>query len=294
MLRPALHDPPPPEFSDSGESTTPDRWWTTFDNPDLSDRIEVALGDNYSLASAQNRVRAARAIARREASDLFGDLNGVVGLNSTFGPGQDRTTLQLGLDGFYPIDLWGEIEARVNAQHLRANATGLDYQVIALDLSVEIARTWFSLIEAHAQVKLLENQIKTNRVGLDNQESRFGLGFIRSADVYRQRQLLESTLEQSVVAKGRIEVLEHQLAILLGEMPQTATYVTGADLPDLPPLPQAGLPSELLQRRPDVRRDYVAFQAADHDLASAISRQYPRLINSTRNYQDLCKDVCNL
>lgn len=261
----------------SGDSVTPDRWWTTFGDASLNDQIERALGSNYSLASAQKRVSAARALARREASDLFGDLNGVVGISGTYGPGGDRGQLQWGLDGVYPVDLWGEIEARVDAQHLRADATSLDYHATALTLSAAIARTWFSLIEAHAQVKLLDDQIKTNRTGLVIQESRFGLGLIRSADVLRQRQLLESTLEQAVVAKGRIEVLEHQLAVLLGEMPQLATYATGSELPELPPLPRAGLPSELLQRRPDVRRDYVAFQAADHDLVSAISRQYPRL-----------------
>ena len=132
-------------------------------------------------------------------------------------------------------------------------------------------------MEAHAQVELRDEQLKTNRTGLEIQESRFGLGLIRSADVLRQRQLLESTLEQSVVSEARIEVMEHQLAILLGNMPQTVSYETGAELPELPPIPDAGLPSELLHRRPDVRRDYLAFQASDRDLASAISAQYPRI-----------------
>lgn len=239
--------------------------------------MEHALGNSYSLASVAQRVRAAQALARREASDLFGDVNGVMGLAATFGPGEDRDRFEWGFDGGYPLDLWGEIESRVNAERLRADATDLDYQASALTLSAEVARTWFSLIEANAQVKLLNEQIKTNQTGLEVQESRFGLGLIRSADVLRQRQLLESTLEQSVVATSQIEVLEHQLAVLLGEMPQTATYQTGTDLPDLPPMPATGVPSDLLTRRPAVRRDYVAFQAADHDLASAISRQYPRV-----------------
>ena len=276
LIRPSLRDQPPPEFSDSGDAATPDYWWTTFGDPKLNQRMEQALGNNYSLASAARRVSAAQALARREASDLFGDVNGVVGLSATFGPGEDRDSLRWGLDGGYPLDLWGEIESRVNAERLRADATSLDYHAIALQLSAEIARTWFSLVEANAQLKLLNEQIETNQTGLKIQESRFGVD-VSSADVLRQRQLLESTLEQADVARGQIEIIEHQLAVLLGEMPQTATYNTGTQLPELPPLPQTGVPSELLQRRPDVRRDYVAFQAADHDLASAISRQYPRV-----------------
>ena len=268
-----LQVPDAPPFSSSGNTEAPERWWMAFDDPELDYQINQAFEGNYTLAAAVQRVRAARALTRREASDLLPDLNGVVDV----GLDEVRTTYQLGVDAAYQIDLWGEIESRVDAERLRASATSYDYKVIALTLSEEIARHWFSLMEAHAQVELLDEQIKTNRTGLEIQESRFGLGLIRSADVLRQRQLLESTLEQSVVSEARIEVMEHQLAILLGNMPQTVSYETGAELPELPPIPDAGLPSELLHRRPDVRRDYLAFQASDRDLASAISAQYPRI-----------------
>lgn len=269
--------PNPPPFSASGTAVTPDRWWTAFGDDGLNQRVEEALAGNYSLAAARQRLQAARALARREASDLFGDLNGIVGITGTFGPGSDSSRLQWGLDGTYPIDLWGEIESRVEAERLRSEAARLDYQAISLDLAAEIAQTWFTLIEAHAQVQLLDEQIQTNRTGLEIQSSGFGLGLFRSPDVLRQWQLLEGTLEQSVVEKTRIELLEHQLAELLGRMPQTAGYYPGFDLPQLPPLPATGIPADVLQRRPDIRREFVAIQAADRDLASAISDQYPRL-----------------
>jgi outer membrane protein TolC len=124
---------------------------------------------------------------------------------------------------------------------------------------------------------LLDEQIKTNETGLELQEARFGLGQIRSADVLRQRQLVVATREQTLIVKSQIEVLEHRLAVLQGRPPQRASYVTGANLPPLPPLPDTGLPSELLMRRPDVFRDFLAIWAADRDLASAVSDQYPRV-----------------
>ena len=276
---------PFPPFSESGDTESPDCWWTAFKSPRLDDQINNALENNFTLAAALQRVYAARALTRREASDLWPDLDGIADIGSLFGPGEDRTIYTFGVDVAYQVDLWGEIESRVDAERFRADATCADYHAIALTLSAEIARTWFSLIEARAQTELLEEQIQSNRTGLELQESRFGLGLIRSADVLRQRQLLESTLEQAVIAESRIEILEHQLAELLGEMPQTATYETGSELPELPPLPATGLPSELVHRRPDVRRDYFALQSADRDLASAISAQYPRLslTGSVRN-----------
>lgn len=293
MLPSTLEAPP---FSESGEAEAPERWWTSFNDPNLNAQIEKALGGNYELAAAMQRVNAARAVSRREASDLFADVDGIIDFENEFGPGDDDTGVEWGLDAEYPVDLWGEIESRVEAERLRSDATAYDYHAVALNLSAEIARTWFSLIEAHAQIELLNEQIKTNETGLKVQESRFGLGLIRSPDVLRQRQLLESTLEQAVVVKARVEVLEHQLAILLGEMPQTANYQPGSTLPELPPVPATGLPAALLNRRPDVQRDFYNFQAADRDLASAISAQYPRisltasLKNATENPEDLMKD----
>ncbi|MCC9642864.1 TolC family protein [Rhodopirellula sp. JC740] len=267
----------PPPFSTDGEIVAPDRWWTSFNDIQLNARVDQAMSGNFTLAAALQRLYAARALTRREASDLWPDLNGVADYGATMGPGDDRSSFIWGLDAGYQVDLWGEIESRVDAERLRTSATREDYHAIALTLSAEISRTWFSLIEAHAQVALLDEQIDSNEMGLALQEARFASGLILSPDVLRQRQLLEATLEQRVIVKSRIAVLEHQLAVLLGEMPQAAEYDPGTELPGLPPLPATGLPSELLQRRPDVRRDYLAFRAADRDLASAISAQYPRI-----------------
>jgi NodT family efflux transporter outer membrane factor (OMF) lipoprotein len=267
----------PPPFSNSGTASMADRWWLAFDDPALSQQIDIALDDNFTLAAALQRLRASRALARREASDLFPDLDGVISTDTSAGPGGDGTSIVWGLDSSYQVDLWGRIQARADAERLRAAATQADYHVIALTLSAEVARAWFSLVEARAQLELLDAQIETNKNGTTAQELRFGLGLIRSADVFRQRQLLESTREQQVVVKARIEVLEHLLATLLGQVPQEATFDTGSEFPKLPPLPSTGLPSELLKRRPDVRREYLAFMAADRDLAVAVTDQYPRL-----------------
>ena len=275
----------------------PDRWWTSFGDPGLDLHVNQALGENLSLAVALERLRAARALTRREASDLFFDIDGIIGIDSTMGPGRNRTNVAWGLDAAYQVDLWGQIQSRVEAERLRAEATHADYHAVALSLAAEVARTWFSLIEAHAQIELLKKQLKTNQDGLISQKARFGVGAGGgSPDVLRQQQLVESTLEQTVVVRARIEVLEHEMAVLLGQLPQAANYSPGAVLPDLPSLPYTGLPSELLMRRPDVRRDYLAFVAADRDLASAISAQYPRLnltgslINSADRAENLFRD----
>lgn len=289
----------PPEntlpFTESGSAVMPDRWWVEFGDEALNFQIERALGENFDLAAALHRLRAARAFARREASDLFPDLDGVLGTDTTFGPGPTRKQFRWGLDASYQVDLWGQIESRVDAERFRAEATAADYSAVALTLAAEIARTWFSLIESHAQIDLLNQQLQSNRDGLRAQEESFK---VRGGgpDVLRQQQLVQSTLEQIIIVKSRIAILEHQLATLTGQLPQSASFDPGMTLPELPPAPYTGLPLELVQRRPDVRSDYLAFVAADRDLAAAVTAQYPRLniggalVNSATSSDNLLRD----
>ncbi|MEX0937848.1 MAG: efflux transporter outer membrane subunit [Pirellulales bacterium] len=281
-------------FSPSGQADMPDLWWIALDDPALNLQIDHALGGNFTLAAAWERMRAARALARREASDLWPDVDGfgeAAGSFSTEGP--DESEFALGVDAAYQVDLWGQIRSRVQAERLRAAATLADYHATALTLSADVARTWFALIEAHAQLALLNEQIETNVTVLGLQESRFAVGQIRLADVLRQQQFVESTREQVVVVLSQIAELEHLLAVLQGRAPQETSYDTGTLLPDLPPLPYTGLPAELVNRRPDVRRDYLALEAADRDLASAITAQYPR-INLTASVVTAAEDPGNL
>lgn len=284
-------------FSESGTVEPARRWWTEFGDAGLNVQVEHALGKSFDLAASLQRLRAAQAVTRREASNLFPSLDGVVSTDTTYGPGPTQKRISVGLDASYQVDLWGQIQSRVDAESFRADATQADYHAVALSLAAEVARTWFSLIEAHAQLDLLHEQLETNQTGLADQKLRFGIVDVGGLpDILRQEQLVKSTLEQTVVVKARVEVLEHQLAVLTGEQPQIATYNPGGELPELSPLPFVGTPSELLMRRPDVRGDYLAFVAADRDLAAAISNRYPRLnltgslINSATNSDNLLRD----
>lgn len=287
-----------PPLSESGSDIAPDRWWVSFEDQGLDREVNRALGENFELTIALQRLRAAQALTRREASDLLPDLNGLFGTQSTMGPGPNSSGITWGLGAAYQVDLWGQIRSRVDAERFRAEATRADYHAVALSLSAEIARTWYALIEAYAQLDLLDEQLKVNRdKGLTAVELRYAeIGEGGGPNVYRQRQLVLSTEEQAIVVEADIEVLEHQLAVLTGQPPQSVSYSPGNVLPDMPPLPFTGISSELLNRRPDVRASYLALEAADHDLAAAVLDQYPRLdlsgslVNSAGNAEAFFSD----
>lgn len=271
----------PETFSDSGTQTVPDRWWRAFGDTELNRLVDRALDGNFNLMTAYNRLRAARAVVRRESASMYPNLEGFTTGEVSRGEVNNNSTddeqLRLGLTSEYEVDLWGRIESSVDAERYRARATLADYRTAAISLSSEVSRTWYQLVEQYNQLELIHQQIETNRKVLKLIKSRFSLGQIRSADILRQRQLLESTREQRIVVESRIQVLEHQLAVLLGKPPQEGIAYRPDTMPRLPPLPKTGLPVELIRRRPDVRSAFNRLKAADQDLAVAITDQYPRL-----------------
>ncbi len=268
---------PPDSFSSSGDAAVPDRWWTAFDHQGLNTIVDRALTSNFSLKTAWQRLQAAQAAVDQETAALFPhvDVFGQGEVNRT--DGETTESLRVGATATYELDLWGKIQSRIEAERYRRKASLQDYQAAALSLSAEIARTAFRLTAARKRVRILNEQISTNKDILELLESRFANGQTRRADVLRQRQLVKSTRQQKAVTGATIGVLEHQLAVLMGQPPQQAVEYHPQSLPDLPALPDAGVPVKLVHRRPDVRAAYNRVRAADQDLAVAVTQQYPRL-----------------
>lgn len=270
-----------PAFSQKNvlDYDTHEHWWTSFNDSQLNQRIDRALTNNFTLVSAWERLNAANAIAKRERSGLFPALDGSAGVELQDGNKGDDNDLELslGLEASYEVDLWGRIQSRVQAENFRAAASAANYQVVAITLSSEVALTWYQICEARLELELINSQIETNQAVLEILQKRFAAGQLRSADILRQRQLIEATREQAVVVQSRLALLENRLAVLEGRPPQQKLTLPEGVLPDLAATPRVGLPAALLQRRPDVQEALLILQSADRDLASAVSDQYPRL-----------------
>jgi len=270
---------PPGSFSVDGDTLAPDRWWTAFDDDSLTAWVDSAMTSNFTLQSAWQRLLASRAAVKREQSPLFPTLEADVSADRQRFADSGRITeeLSLGLSTVYEVDLWGRIRSAVEAEQLRAEASLYDYQAAAITLSAEVTTNWFELAEANAQVSLVNDQIETNERVLSLLRNRFGSGQIRAVDILRQQQLLEATIEQRLSAEQRIAILQNQFAVLTGRVPSNNISLNPELIENLPPLPETGVPLELVERRPDVRVAYNRLLAADRDVASAISSQYPRL-----------------
>ena len=274
---PPIEEPEP--FLTSGTAAIPDEWWTAFDDPTLNELVEEALRENLALAGNWEEFRAALAIVDRESSFLFPEISGVGGYSTERRNGNsvEPDQFEAGLSASYELDLWGRVRAGIQAEEFRAEATLNDYQAAAMTLSAETSLTWYRLVTARKQLALVREQIATNEDIIRLIRARFTSGQVRAVDILRQEQLLQSTRAEEVFYETQVELLENELAVLLGNPPQNSMQIKGDSLPELPPLPATGLPLELIRQRPDVRQAYHLVLAADREVAEAIRSKYPRI-----------------
>lgn len=270
---------PPPGFSQpGGERPSPDRWWREFADSDLDTLIEGALSENFSLRAAWARLRQADAVARREGASRWPSLDAQGSVTRQDSDESDATTTRsAGFSAAYEIDLWGRLRANTEAAIREAEASAADLRTAALSLSAEVADTWYQLVEQRSQLALIESQIDTNRQLLKLVEARFRIGQASASDIYRQRQLLAQTQGERALTDTRRHTLKHRLAILLGSPPGGATLPEAVRLPALGPLPNTGVPADLLRRRPDLQAAQLRLNAADARTGAAVAARYPRL-----------------
>ncbi|MFH1214986.1 MAG: TolC family protein [Pseudomonadota bacterium] len=272
----------PGSFSATGIEPLPDKWWIVFQDEKLNGLIERSIAGNLSLQTAWDRLEQVRAVAGKSGAELFPEVNAAANLthSATKHSGsatQTAATYMLGLGASYEIDLWGRARSTSQAARLDLLATGEDLQAASITLSAEVATAWYRLVEQQRQIELLQTQTATNEKYLDLVTYQFGTGQVPVTDVLQQRQILEASRADMINAETAGQLLVHQLAILSGSDPKSFQPLVPNTMTSPPPLPDTGLPAELLQRRPDIRRSYFRVQAADQRLSAAIADRFPKI-----------------
>lgn len=267
-------------FSTSGAAPVAEDWWAAFEAPELDALVRSALDSNFTVRAAFARLEAARALTQRTRAPLFPSVAAEAGANlSTDGPlmAGTRSPARIGLTASWEVDLWGRVRAQVGAQGERTAASLEDARAAALSLPAEVVGTWVAIGATRQELALLDAQLQTNRDLVEAIAARVVNGIQGPADLLRQERLLEQTHADRLARQAELELLEHRLPVLLGRPPRQRVRPLPDALPALPPLPDAGIPAELLRRRPDVRSAEHALRAADEDVVAAIADQFPKL-----------------
>lgn len=271
----------PDSFSTTGSAPLPQQWWRTLEDEELHALIEQAITNSFTLQTAWDRLAQAHAVARQTDATLSpqADLQaGASRIRREDDMGTSYSSLYfVGVAAGYEVDLWSRLGSAQKAAWLDVQVSREALDAAAITLSATIANTWYQLAEAKAVCHIAREQIETNKKVLDIVTVRFRKGLASAADVLRQRQLVTSTEATLISAQETVAILQYALSVLIGEAPESRWEENVIEFPELPALPDLGVPSELLQRRPDIRQAYRRVQAADQRLAVAIADQYPRL-----------------
>jgi len=257
------------------------RWWETVGDEELNSFVDEALTDNQTLLSYWARLEKAQAQARKEGADLKPSLAGAAGASytriETDSSSVENENYSIGLVAGYEVDLWGRIRATSESALLSAEASREDLNTVAMTLAAEVAERWVAILSQRLQRQLLKQQLANNETYLELVELRFRKSLASALDVLQQRQLVERSKAQLPLIEMQERMLENQLAVLLGRMPNQSPVITRQELPVLDAVPDAGIPVQLLQNRPDIVAAFKRLEAVDQDLAAARADRLPAL-----------------
>lgn len=284
----------PEHFSASGSAAIPTRFWQAFNDATLDQLVQQALRQNYSLAAKRETLIQADALLKQAKASYWPSLDASLGAARSSGDAIATVkSYSGGVAAAYELDLWGRVRSTADAAELDRMASADDLAAASITLAADVTSTWYQLLGQRGLQQLQQQQMATNEKVLQLIIARFQQGQADAADVLRQKVLLEQNRAALATYAASIAVLEHALAVLVGELPNTTPIPTISTLPDLAPLPDTGLTADWLQNRPDIRSAFYGMEAADARIAAAIAERYPR-IDLSASYTSSANRASNL
>lgn len=255
-------------------------WWLAFNDPALTSLVGEASRANASLAVAAARVQQARALAGIAAADRVPQLAAGIGAQRAGAEGvAPANVYQTRLTASYEVDLFGRVGANTSAAQADAAASEATYRSVLLALQADVAQTYFRLRETDAELATLEKSVELRAQGVKINQSRYDNGAIGEFDLSRAKADLAIARAEAIGLQRQRTTAEHALAVLLGK--PAAAYVAQANpLSEsiVPPVIPAGMPSSLLERRPDIAAAQRTMMASHARIGVAKSAMFPNLL----------------
>lgn len=263
------------------------QWWRIFNDPALNALQEQAEAANQDLKAAAARVRQARALQQNAESDRYPSVDAGFGPNRQRisgasqglpddAPATTRTLWRAQVGASYEADLFGRVASEVDAATADAEQSAALFESVKLALQADVAQAYFTIRRLDAERELYERTVSLRRETLALVEQRHREGEISELDVARSRSALSSAQSEALGIERERAVAEHALTTLLGTTPDAFSLPTNP-LVRLPVDIPAGLPSSLLERRPDIAAAERAMAAANARIGAAQAAFFPRL-----------------
>jgi outer membrane protein, multidrug efflux system len=273
------------------------KWWMTFNDPELNSLIDRAVKQNPDLIAAEARIREARAERGIAASAFYPQVNANGqfshnressnipgaqafsggGSNGTF-PGQESDLWQAGLDASWEVDIFGGTRRAVESANAQIEASVEDRRDVLITLLAEVAVNYIQLRGAQYQLDLAESNLQSQQETLNLTRSKAEGGLIPYLNVAQQEAQVATTGSTIPTLQAQIRTNIHALGVLLGQGPGSLSAELSGEAP-IPVGPSAippGLPSDLLRRRPDIRRAERQLASATAQIGVATSDLFPK------------------
>jgi NodT family efflux transporter outer membrane factor (OMF) lipoprotein len=267
-------------YAEPGEPRQ-DRWWTRFGDPQMDSLVERALQSNLTLQQAESRLRQAYAVATQKGAALAPELSLEGAASATRQrTGEKSATVEnygLGLAVSYELDLWGRVRSARNAARLEARASRSDRDTAAMTVAAEVVLNYLQWLGQQETLALLQQQVLDNHDRLDLLGVRYGNAQASALDVFQQQEVLAAAEALVPAALAGETQRRHALAVLLGLPPPSDLQLHTTPLPGMPPLPDTGVPLDLLTRRPDVEAARSRLQQAAWQVGAARADRLPSL-----------------
>ena len=270
------------------------KWWEIFNDPQLNALVEQVDVSNQTIAVAQANFQQARALVQGARSAYFP----TVGVGAAVTRSSQSSTLGsqpvahgvntdylLSGDVTWEVDLWGRVRRSVEANEAGAQASAGDLQTARLSAQAELAQDYFQLRALDAERQLLEASVVAYQKSLQLTQNRYAAGVASKVDVALAQTLVKTTQAQAIDIAVQRAQLEHAIAVLIGKPPSELSLPAAPLVAEPPPVP-AGVPSALLERRPDIAAAERRVAAANAQIGVAVAAYYPTLtLAATAGYE---------
>lgn len=274
-------------------------WWSVFNDPQLDALASQVEVSNQTIKAAEARVREARALTQQAQAALFPIVTANASATRSGGRGGNgsnvdnaggqgggpRNNFNVALDVNWELDLWGRVRRTIEAGEATAQASVADLEAAKLSAQAQLAEDYFLLRVQDAQIRLLNDTVDAYQKSLKLTQNQYAVGVAARADVAQAETQLKSTQAQALDAGVQRAQLEHAIAVLLGKPPADFSIAAEAVATTFPPIPP-GLPSELLERRPDIAAAERRAAAANAQVGVAEAAFFPSLtLSATGGFQ---------
>jgi multidrug efflux system outer membrane protein len=254
-------------------------WWQVFQDPQLQELIRTALKQNYDLQIATERINAARAQVAITRSSLFPQVQG----NGNFSGGQEGNFqtkynfFNLTADAAFQLDLFGKLRRATEASRAQLLATEDARQTVILTLVSDLASDYFNLLQLDLQLQITHETVATQEDSVRLTKLRVQHGVATKLDVLQAQQTLDTANAQLPDLERQIAQEENAISILLGDYPRSVPRGRPLVEQPLPPSVPPGLPSSLLERRPDIREAEQTLVATNAEIGVAKAQFFPQI-----------------